>query len=401
METTLFKAATGFPREMLLLSVQAREEYFKSHLTGHDYLLRAYKAVEASVFMSTLDGAVYRVFGPAGVGKSTIAALLEKRCYERMTSCLAHNPGRLACLRCKVPKYERGFDWADFYRRMLILGAEQLVDNKVPLPDRNNMDPCRKIPFVETKRLAGLRQSFENLLKNRRPAAVLLDEAQHLGHVTGSRSLHDQHDILKSLAEETGVPFVLFGTYELVHFTGMSGQLARRGTRTHIERYHGHDQNEMKMFQKVVLDFQEHLPLQVEPDLLANWAYLYEGSLGLIGVLKVWLQRALNRTLSPQNKEDAKCEGSISLSLLQRTALDTGARQELLKLASEGEQLLADEANEDDLNTQLWNSPLDTNRARRSSKTAIRATQAKSNNRKVGQRTAIRDEIGEVHLTVK
>ena len=183
MQTTLFKPSAGFPQELLRSSADAREKFFKEHLASHEHLRCAYREMEASLFTATVDGAVYRVFGPSGVGKSTIFRLLAKRCVERMASKLTQEPGRLSFLSCTVPKYERGFDWADFYRRLLVNGAEQMVDEKIALPGRDGIDPRRKTPIVENKRMAAMRQSFENLLKYRRPAAVLLDEAQHIGHV--------------------------------------------------------------------------------------------------------------------------------------------------------------------------------------------------------------------------
>ena len=164
METSLFKASMGFPPELLELPVEAREEFFKEHFAGHDFLMRAFLALESSVFMPTIDGAVYRVFGPSGVGKSTACSLLRRRCDERMAPLLAQEPDRLACIDCRVPRYERGFDWCDLYARLLDAADEPFIDKKILLPNRDGLNSRRKMPFAETRRMAGMRQSVESML---------------------------------------------------------------------------------------------------------------------------------------------------------------------------------------------------------------------------------------------
>src|SRR6266852_4245374 len=45
-------------------------------------------------------------------------------------------------------------------------------------------------------------------------------------------------------------------------------------------------------FINVVRSFEKELPFEERPDLVSDWEFLYERSLGSIGVLKEWLVRA-------------------------------------------------------------------------------------------------------------
>jgi hypothetical protein len=86
---------------------------------------------------------------------------------------------------------------------------------------------------------------------------------------------------------------VLVGTYELLGLTNLSAQLSRRTVEVHFGRYLATVDKDRLAFKSVLLTFQRQLPVSEEPDLVGLWERLYEGSLGCVGVLKSWLNRAL------------------------------------------------------------------------------------------------------------
>ena len=100
-------------------------------------------------------------------------------------------------------------------------------------------------------------------------------------------------DTLKSLAALTDTVHVLVGTNELLELVDLSAQLSRRSIEIHFGRYQADSAADIQAFRSTVLTFQRHLPLPKEPDLVGSWEYLYEHSVGCIGVLKSWLNRAL------------------------------------------------------------------------------------------------------------
>ena len=80
---------------------------------------------------------------------------------------------------------------------------------------------------------------------------------------------------------------------------------------------------------------QNHLPLHEQPDLIREWDYFYERSVGCIGVLKVWLTRALAKALKDGGKV-------LAYKHLEKSALSVSQCEKILDEATEGESLLDD-----------------------------------------------------------
>src|SRR5271165_6307421 len=111
--------------------------------------------------------------------------------------------------------------------------------------------------------------------------------------MVSGRRLIDQLDVIKSLANCTRTIHVLLGTYELLALRHLNGQLGRRTIDINFRRYSADNPADVHVFKNTVLTFQKHLPLPAESDLLQMWELLFERSVGCVGILKEWLQRAL------------------------------------------------------------------------------------------------------------
>jgi hypothetical protein len=251
---------------------------------------------------------------------------------------LEADSGRLPYVSLEtIPPENGNYNWRDHFRRLLIELREPLVDKKnAPLvPDYapNGM------PSVNHKAMSLLRHSVEQALVNRRPKAVFLDEAQHLAKLGPGRRLLDQLDVLKSTANRTATVYVLFGTYDLLFFHHLSGQLSRRSIDVHFPRYSADEPGDLELFKNVVLTFQKRLPLTEPADLMENWEFLYERSVGCVGILKEWLERAVAITLQKG------CE-KLELSTLRETALSVAQCDKILGECRAGELALREK--EDD-----------------------------------------------------
>jgi len=132
---------------------------------------------------------------------------------------------------------------------------------------------------------------------------------------------------------------VLIGTYELVGLATLSAQLSRRSHELHFGRYRAEDPEDQRAFQSVLLTFQRHLPLAQEPDLVGHFEYLYEQSVGCIGVLKDWLNRALAAALE---------DGAATLTAhhLERQAEPARKLLSLAREIQEGEAALREDGRE-------------------------------------------------------
>jgi AAA domain-containing protein len=256
------------------------------------------------------------------------------------------------------------------------------------------MNECTKIMYRNTAgHTAGravnseLRYRMEQALRYRCPAAILIDEAQHLTKIGSGKKLIDQLDCLKSLASQIGCVHVLIGTYELLPCRNLSAQLSRRSLDIHFPRYRVETPSDLTAFQRVVFSFQRHLPLEQEPELWPDWEYLYTHSVGCVGVLKDWFVRALN---------DALLEGAQTLSRkhLERHAWSVEQCEKMVQEVLEGE-------------AELTEKPEARRRLRRLlglSDTQIHKQTDSSNGTsprpaasvgRVGRRKPVRDKVGE------
>ena len=150
----------------------------------------------------------------------------------------------------------------------------------------------------------------------------------------------------------------------------------------HFARYSADSPEDRQIFQNVLLTFQQQAPFAEEPDLLSIWEFLYERSVGCVGILKDWLVRAAIASLK-------NGEATLSLKELERTALSVSQCEKILIESREGEVRLND--NEDSrshLRTLLGIGPPKVESTGRAS-----AQIGNTRSKRVGQRRPKRDPI--------
>jgi len=295
------------------------------------------------------------VYGPSGVGKSTMLQQLSRRTAALgPPSAEAHAPatrGRttpsplssasypLLMLEA-VPPDGLTFNRAAYYRAALTqlgeayytqrslvdINVEQTWETKTRSKSHGRVAQCNDAPE--------LRQALEDALIRRGVRAVVIDEAQHLMQVASGAKLLDQLDWIKSMTNMTGVVHVLVGTYDLRNFRNLSGQAARRGYDIHFPRYQFQHDADRTAFQGVLLHLLRHQPLQADvQELLNHWYYFYERSIGCVGVLKDWLVRAVAAALHEDDRH-------LSLARVQAHALSNAQCESMAADAHAAEQKL-------------------------------------------------------------
>ena len=136
---------------------------------------------------------------------------------------------------------------------------------------------------------------------------------------------------MKSIANLTGTLHLLAGTYELLDLCDFSAELARRTYDVHPARY-GESARDEGMFANVVRSLQMHLPLATQADLAHLAGYLYERSLGCVGILKEWLTEslllALEEGCSTVSERDLEKTGYApgKLEAIRREEIELGER---------------------------------------------------------------------------
>jgi ABC-type nitrate/sulfonate/bicarbonate transport system ATPase subunit len=333
-------ATNRFPRKLLVAPNELRLEYFINLTIGHPLLLQAHDDLLRAIRQPFSNILVF-VYGPTGVGKTTLWRKIQKHLTEELLPLLEQDSTRLPFVGIDLASPDYGiFNWKDFYKRFLLAMDEPLIEHKAK-PEIPTMTAEGRLHIKIGPRSgpAELRLVTERVLLHRRPVVILIDEAQHLAKIASGRKLQDQLDALKSLSNQTGIIIVLLGTYELLVFRNLSAQLSRRSIDIHFQRYHFDREEDSNAFQSVLNTFQHHLPLREEPNLLAHWEYFYERSIGCVGVLKEWLTRALNEALDDGGKR-------LTQKHWARYALSVAQCEKMLSDAKEGEMRLleSDEA---------------------------------------------------------
>ena len=309
-------------------------ERFRTFTMAHPMLVRARDELVDAID-GAAPGSLVFVFGPTGVGKTTVRMKVEELLTRQMAPALNADPGRLAFASVEVVPPDTGrFRWRDYFTRLLAAMNEPLIEFKTAR-GAGSVSPPKRPPSMLGS--AELGYAVEQALRHRRPPVVLVDEAQHLARIASGRRLSDQLDVIKSIANRTETVHVLLGTYELMAFRNLSAQLSRRSVDLHFQRYRADCGEDLQVFRSVLLTFQKQLPFaKAETDLMPIWDFLYERSVGCVGILKEWLMRACVRAI----KHGA---ATLSREHLERTALSISQCEKILAESREGETRLNDQ----------------------------------------------------------
>ncbi len=285
---------------------QALLDQFKAYAVWHPRLVQVQRHVLDTIW-EPADVAFVVVCGTSGVGKSKLAEVLARRLNTPKQGSNGQGARRALLINTRPPDGAL-FHRTDFYQKGLTLLGKTTIDRHI------TVDVTTAEHLVEKKRPRGkataypdnpeVRDAYEEELRRLALRTVILDEAQHLIQSGDGKQPKDQLNWIKSMTTETGVLHILIGTYDLLPFCNLDGQMARRGSEFHFAPYHMEDETDCQAFRNAFSSLLKQIPLRVDHDgLLQRWWYFFEGSLGCIGILKQWLVRALYRALREASAE--------------------------------------------------------------------------------------------------
>jgi energy-coupling factor transporter ATP-binding protein EcfA2 len=308
-----------------------RLERFRNFTMAHPRLVTARDELMDAIDGAT-PGSLVLLLGPTGVGKTTLRMNVQNLLLQKMMPLTTADPSRLPFVSVEVPPPHTGrFRWRDYFSRLLAAMDEPLIHSKSV-----RVFSTAPTPVTSIIRDTDLSYAAEQALRYRRPPVVFVDEAQHLARVASGRRLSDQLDVIKAIANRTGTVHVLLGTYELLAFRNLSAQLSRRCLDLHFPRYRADSAADRQVFQSALLTFQKQLPFDSsETDPMAMWEFLYERSIGCVGILKEWLVRACVRSIRHG-------VSAVTREHLDATALSISQCEKILAESREGETRLDD-----------------------------------------------------------
>ena len=289
----------GFPPDLLSKSVAERVKYFHDLIIGHPKA----KAVKAELLQRIFEKAhpeIILCIGPSGVGKTILSIKL----FETLTDIGIRNKitevGRIPAAWWEVPDPELAIVRPkDMHIRCLEALRERMIEHKIVFEKKHE----RLLENPGSKSHVGheLRRTLEKTLKNRCPYAVLVDEGHHLCQNANDRTILGHATHIKSLSNTTEVPWVIFGTYELLDLWAGSGQLARRTHIVHFENYET-TKEDLKHVKNILSTYEVNLPFKKKPNLVEHCDYLVMRSTGCNGQLKDLLTNAFQ--LAAENGDD-------------------------------------------------------------------------------------------------
>lgn len=311
------------PLETTIVSAKDHLVRFKAKIIAHPQLIRAKDQLD-QLIEEPAGASLAALIGPTGAGKSTLLNRVHKSVLERLEADMTANTSLMPIVCVEAPAPEQGsFSWKDFYLRILVEIKDQACEWHLALKERDLGKPG--VARLASLTLAELRRRVEAGFHHRGVKVLLIDEAQHFHKMASGRRLHDQMDVLKSLASLSKAFVVLFGTYELINLLELNGQLARRCVMVHLPRYRYDEPTQRQEFQTAIRSLEQQIILPTPPDLVPHSKFFYKNSAGCVGILKNWLTSGYSRTLKAGG-------ASLTMATLQASMLPPSS---LLKIAEE------------------------------------------------------------------
>ncbi len=172
-------------RPARILSRQEKLDLFRDCTVVHPHLKKAYEEFRDAV--NNPGGAsVIFLFGPTGVGKTTLLRQIMKVMVSEKTARLKRDPNYLPVATVEARAPESGsFDWKVYYQSVLASLAESPALD-YPIPNRSRLRKSKSYQrnvVSKSSHLSTLREQVIVNMRHRELVVFLTDEAQRFSRV--------------------------------------------------------------------------------------------------------------------------------------------------------------------------------------------------------------------------
>jgi hypothetical protein len=364
---------------------------FEDYMISHTKLDEILSEVLFYLLRSTSVDIV-NIIGPTGIGKTALMHQLQHEVIKAKSEEMASNPEmRPFIMNTAMADGYHVFSHKGLYQEALLALADPF--HAIPIRPKAKPTPSGLIFAGSNGRptTASLRARLEKQLMAHLTAVWGIDEGQHaILHAERGAPKH-QIDVFKSISQRTSTKLCLFGPPELEAHLRSSGQLARRVKTLYFQRYRSDIQEDVNEFGTVAARFFEVMNVKSAPDVGANIDFLYEYSQGCIGILKTWLQGALDRALDEATSTN---NVRVTLAHLEKARLDTVAMVTIQAEIEHMEKTLSLN-NSKHLRARLLLTGAEAEMAPRASRSTPNASKSATHRPlKPGTRSPTRDRVG-------
>jgi hypothetical protein len=277
--------------------------------------------------------AIVNIVGPTGVGKSMLLGRIEAEVIKAKCQAMANDRNmRPFVSTLAVASGHRGFDFKRLYAAVLE-GIGDPFGRAAANAGNTPRGSSILVPGRRGPSTAAVRERLERELTWRNTVVWCIDEAHHAVFGGKSGSPMFQLEVFKSIAQRGTTKLCLIGPPELEDHLLSSGQLARRSMTIHFPRYRHNDEDDLVQFASVADKFFEMMTFKSTPDVEDNLDFLYNGTLGCVGILKDWLERAM--AVAMERHADLS-DVELTLDDLRQTRMPANAmrsiRREIMRM---------------------------------------------------------------------
>lgn len=267
--------------------------------------------------------------GPTGAGKTHLRRFLLRAILNEHREEMIKDRGFCPVIDMNAPvSNTTQYMWAPLFRdAFAAMGSPLPATRYARVPSGNRV-------MIGNQDYEALKSMFVATLVRRRCLLVILDEAQQL--LGDRQDLERNLNMLKCLAEQTKVVWLLLGTYRQLEMLGQLSELVRRTAAINLPRYNiTNGQAERDAFRGLLTRMTELAQMPGLREVTTNRAkLLYTGSFGIFGFLRRWIIGACAR---------AKVAGrSVTVADFEATGWRSADMLRLLDDIEKGEKLFAD-----------------------------------------------------------